>query len=251
MLHIRPFDWLRERRHTQLVPVTVPPSCRYHRALRLALGAEAKLNLTRGLYRNLVAYTRTSTGSRCGRTAELAPVAVPQSRRTYAHFDWLRGRGTLNLHLWLYRNLAAHTRTSTGSGSGCQTELDTGAAPQSRFTTAPFDWLWGRRQTQFDPGLYRHLAAHTYPSTGSGGGGTLNLTRGMQRHLAAHTYPSTGSGGGGTLNLTRGMQRHRAASSSECQFIYFWSFWRISTRRIFPLIVFGSSSTNSIRRGIL
>ena len=29
------------------------------------------------------------------------------------------------------------------------------------------------------------------------------------------------------------------------------SFCRISTRRIFPLIVFGSSSTNSIMRGIL
>ena len=157
-----PFDGLRERMHTQLDPVTVPPSCRIHRALRLALGADLRLNLTRGLHHHHTAHTRTSTGSGSGRQTELDPVTVPQSRHTYAPSTGSGSGGTFNLTRGLYRHLAAHTRPSTGSGSGGQTELDSGTVPQSR--------------------RIHHRAFRL----ALGAGVKLNLTRGLYRHHTAH-----------------------------------------------------------------
>lgn len=192
---------LQINRQAQLDPVAVPPSCRIHRALRLAPGAGAQLNLHLWLYRHLAAHTRPSTGSGSGLTAELAPVTVPPSCRTHAPFDWFRVRRHI--------------------------QLAPGAAPQSCRTHAHFDWLWGRRHIQLAP---------------------VTVPQSCRTHVPFDWLRERMMDD--TLNLTRWLYRH-APSSSECQFIYFWSFWRISTRRIFPLIVFGSSSTNSIRRGIL
>ena len=103
-------------------------------------------------YRHHTAHTRTSTGSGGGRTAELDPVAVPQSRCTYAPSTGAGSGGRLNLTGECTTILSHTPRTSTGSGCGGTAELAPVAVPPSCRTHAHFDWLWVRRHTQLVPG---------------------------------------------------------------------------------------------------